>query len=200
MHKLILSNSLPNFDPNILREFDSDVVHVILHYVYGQCLPRDISEETIQKCLQKLDNVPQFKPIVDKLNAFKRKSNFCQGRIVFIKIFYKSFSNHIHIADIHNLVTEIHCSANAIILEFQGMPVNASSKFSSSKNSEMMLQNPTRLSQAFRQSLRHLALCIVKGVHLARKFVQSRNQLSHEEQTVKLNLICYSISIYIIVK
>ncbi len=81
-----------------------------------------------------------------------------------------------------DIVNEMHGAANAIILEFRGRPLYCSTHRHHQQQQQQLTQNPSLLSNAIKQSLRHLALCGVRLAQLCHLFARKSPRLSREEQ------------------
>lgn len=46
--------------PTPLTGLPEDVLQTILHYIYSECLPRGLTEETVQNCVKSVKNIPEL--------------------------------------------------------------------------------------------------------------------------------------------
>lgn len=169
VHRSILQSatSAPFLNPEeILNRLPDRVLRVLLHYLYGQCLPQSITVDTLNACREAVGRVDGFDKFSEMSDLYTRNSALCQ-KIV-------------------NLVNELHGTVNAVIIEFGGRPVHLKDpKYKPSsayRGGDALINNPNRLSQALKQSLRNIAMGVVKFVQLFALYARSESRLTRTEQ------------------
>lgn len=80
-----------NSSPNPLDNLPEDVLFTILHYLYSECLPSDLKEETARNCLSATADLPGFDSFRDLCELFLKNSALKQRKFLknyhyFVKI------------------------------------------------------------------------------------------------------------------
>ncbi|XP_054713392.1 uncharacterized protein LOC129222828 [Uloborus diversus] len=174
VHKIVLKLGNPeiNWDasPGPLDNLSEDVLFTILHYLYSECLPCDLKEETARNCVA-------FTPCLPGFESFR---NLCQ---LFLK-------NSALKQQIISLVTDMHSCANLIIDYFSGKMSGQESPSNVEPNGPLTngttepdnLMDPAKLCYVIRQALRESAIAGVKMLILCDLFSKRKNELSRDER------------------
>lgn len=84
MHKTVLKLVNHYIDwnstPNPLDNLPEDVLFTILHYLYSECLPSDLKEETARNCLAATADLPGFDSFRDLCELFLKNSALKQRK------------------------------------------------------------------------------------------------------------------------
>ncbi|ELU06536.1 hypothetical protein CAPTEDRAFT_219008 [Capitella teleta] len=164
VHKTILTLAMPemdwNSDPMPLSGFREDVVHMILHYIYSECLIKGLSEETAHAALQAAEGV----------KGLEKFSELC---LTFLK-------NTALKQQIISLVTDIHACADRMVdlLNGKGSAETGSGSF----GEPSLVLSPARLCYIIKQALREGAIAGAKLVILCDLFSRRKGDLSREER------------------
>lgn len=165
VHKTILTLSNPHLDwnqnPPPLTGLKDSVLYTILHFMYSECLPASLSEETVKLCLQSALKMP----------GFGRLPELCE-------IYLKNVALK---QQIMSLVSDMHSCASCIIDYFSGK-VPGDSGNCAQNGSENLLSNPAKLCYVMKQSLRECAVASTKLLILCDLFTRRKHELSHEER------------------
>ncbi|KFM67593.1 hypothetical protein X975_00360, partial [Stegodyphus mimosarum] len=174
VHKTVLKlgNSSINWNasPCLLSNLPEDVLFTILHYLYSECLPCDLGEETARSCLAFTSNLSGFEAFRELCELFLKNSALKQQIIT--------------------LVTDMHTCANRIIDYFSGKigsqssPSSANGPLSSDSDDddENFANNPAKLKYVIIQALREIAIAGVKMLILCDLFTKRKNELSRDER------------------
>ena len=83
-HSTILCLTTPNIDwsriPNPLFGLPDDVVKATLHYMYAECLPRGLSEETAARCVKTMAKIPELGGFVKLCDTFLKNTALKQRK------------------------------------------------------------------------------------------------------------------------
>ncbi|XP_067143399.1 uncharacterized protein [Centruroides vittatus] len=175
VHKIVLQLGNPEIDwtqsPTPLQDLPEDVLYATLYYIYCECLPDNLQEETAMNCLHLLAHIPGFRKFEELCELFLKNSALKQ--------------------QITSLVTEMHMCANHIIDCFSGEVNVHDGPSTVSVNSPMtngiiesdnLAYNPARLCYVIKQALREGAVAGGKLLILCDLFSQRKNELSREER------------------
>ncbi|XP_035231149.1 uncharacterized protein LOC118203015, partial [Stegodyphus dumicola] len=174
VHKTVLKlgNSSINWNasPCLLSNLPEDVLFTILHYLYSECLPCDLGEETARSCLAFTSSLSGFEAFRELCELFLKNSALKQQIIT--------------------LVTDMHTCANRIIdyfsgkIESQSSPSSTNGPLSSDSDDddENFANNPAKLKYVIIQALREIAIAGVKMLILCDLFTKRKNELSREER------------------
>ena len=83
VHRTIIQSatSVPFTNPEeVLNRLPDPVLRVLLHYLYGQCLPENVTVETLNACRSAVDKVSGFEKFVDISKLFTGNSALCQSK------------------------------------------------------------------------------------------------------------------------
>lgn len=84
MHKTVLKLANPyiNWDlsPNPLDNVPEDVLFTSLHYLYAECLPSELKEDTARNCLAATSDLPGFDAFRDLCELFLKNSALKQRK------------------------------------------------------------------------------------------------------------------------
>ncbi|CAL1278745.1 unnamed protein product [Larinioides sclopetarius] len=144
VHKTILKlgNSAIDWDesPCPLSSLPEDVLYTILHYLYSECLPDPLDDETAKSCVAATNDLPGFE-------GFK-------------EICHLYLKNNALLDQILTLVEEIHSSGDRIIDFFSGKSdaLSCSSTSSDSDDDVNFANDPSILRYIIIQALRESAV------------------------------------------
>ncbi|GFY36985.1 BTB domain-containing protein [Trichonephila inaurata madagascariensis] len=168
VHKTILKlgNSAIDWDisPCPLANLPEDVLYTILHYLYSECLPDPLDDETAKSCLAVTCDLPGFE-------EFKE---ICQ---LYLK-------NNALLDQILTLVEEIHSSGDRIIDFFSGKSdaLSCSSTSSDSDDDVNFANDPSILRYIIIQALKESAIVGAKILVLCDIFSKRKNELCRAER------------------
>ncbi|XP_075220250.1 uncharacterized protein LOC142323850 isoform X2 [Lycorma delicatula] len=158
VHSCILKLCAPDLDwkqePPPLTGLSEDVLGTILHYLYAECLPQSLNENTAHQCITAASQYPCLAPLVTHCEHYLRNNSLKQQMI--------------------NLVTDMHNCASQIIQHFN-------TKHSSSA-SESLNSNPAKLCFIVRQSIQEAAVAGVKLLVLCDLFTKKKSELTREQR------------------
>ena len=83
VHRTIIQSatSVPFSNPEeVLNRLPDPVLRVLLHYLYGQCLPENVTVETLNACRSAVEKVSGFEKFVDMSKLFTGNSALCQSK------------------------------------------------------------------------------------------------------------------------
>ena len=82
VHRSIIQSatSVPISNPEeILNRLPDRVLRVLLHYLYGQCLPQSITVDTLNACHEAVGGVAGFEKFLEMGDLYRRNSALCQS-------------------------------------------------------------------------------------------------------------------------
>lgn len=83
-HSTILSLTTPHIDwtktPSPLTGLPDDVVQTTLYYMYAECLPRGLTEETVQNCVKYVRKIPELADFISLCNTFLQNTALRQRK------------------------------------------------------------------------------------------------------------------------
>ncbi|XP_013783752.1 uncharacterized protein LOC106467912 [Limulus polyphemus] len=178
VHSTILNLGNPAIQwdqqPCPLQGLPVDVLYVTLYYLYCECLPAGLQEETTKSCLQKVAHLPGFTRFGELCELFLKNAALKQQII--------------------SLVTDMHNCAGKIIDYFSGKggthdvaldAVNgplSSSGGANGADGDNLAANPARLCYIVKQALRESAVAGAKLLILCDLFSRRNHELSREER------------------
>ncbi|GFW08975.1 uncharacterized protein TNCV_3475222 [Trichonephila clavipes] len=168
VHKTILKlgNSAIDWDilPCPLANLPEDVLYTILHYLYSECLPDPLDDETAKSCLAVTCDLP----------GFEEFREICQ---LYLK-------NNALLDQILTLVEEIHSSGDRIIDFFSGKSdaLSCSSTSSDSDDDVNFANDPSILRYIIIQALKESAIVGAKILVLCDIFSKRKNELCRAER------------------
>ncbi|CAL1278747.1 unnamed protein product [Larinioides sclopetarius] len=168
VHKTILKlgNSAIDWDesPCPLSSLPEDVLYTILHYLYSECLPDPLDDETAKSCVAATNDLPGFE-------GFK-------------EICHLYLKNNALLDQILTLVEEIHSSGDRIIDFFSGKSdaLSCSSTSSDSDDDVNFANDPSILRYIIIQALRESAVVGAKILVLCDIFSKRKNELCRAER------------------
>ncbi|CAH1375656.1 unnamed protein product [Tenebrio molitor] len=131
-----------------------DVLGTILHFLYAECLPDNLTEVTAHQVLNAVSQYPCLNKLVSKCNLYLKNMALKQQII--------------------GLVNDMHGSMNQIIEHF-----NVRNNHLSSEN---ITSNPAKLCFVVKQSIRDAAVAGAKLLLLCDLFTKRKNELTREER------------------
>uniref|UniRef100_T1JPJ0 BTB domain-containing protein n=1 Tax=Strigamia maritima TaxID=126957 RepID=T1JPJ0_STRMM len=165
VHKTILMLNGVGMDlnqrPLPLSGLPDDVLCTILHYIYSECLPDDLTEETARNTQRALIKVP----------GFSRLSELCE---IFLK-------NTALKQQIDSLVSDMHACANRIIDYFNGKGINEPNG-SPPGGIDNLRSNPAKLCLIVKQAIRESAVAGAKLLLVCDLYSKRKHELSRQER------------------
>uniref|UniRef100_A0A1B6MP93 BTB domain-containing protein n=1 Tax=Graphocephala atropunctata TaxID=36148 RepID=A0A1B6MP93_9HEMI len=157
VHLCILQLSAPELDwsaePPPLTGLREDVVGTMLHYLYAECLPANLSELTAFQCINAASSYPSLAPFTTLCQHYLRNMALKQ--------------------QIVSLVNDMHTCASHIIQHLSNKPAPASDSLNT---------NPAKLCFVVRQSLREAAVAGAKLVMLCDLFSKRKVDLTRDQR------------------
>ncbi|KAH3863934.1 hypothetical protein DPMN_026942, partial [Dreissena polymorpha] len=161
VHSTILNLTAPGIDwtqsTTPLTGLPDDVLAATLHYMYAECLPRGISEDTVKKCVKLVSKLPDLSEFVKLCNIFLQNTALKQ--------------------QITSLITDLHNRADKIIQLFRGMKLDDSGETESERSA-----NPAKLCYITKQCLREAAIACANLLVVCDLFSRRKAELSREER------------------
>ncbi|XP_033741353.1 uncharacterized protein LOC117328099 [Pecten maximus] len=163
VHSLILGLSCPEMDwwhtPPPLTGLREDVLGTVLHYLYTECLPKGLSEETVKVCIKTVSRLQGMDNFVKLCNTFLKNTALRQ--------------------QIVNLIGDMHTSADRIIEMFKCKknPITPGTI-----PEDALAANPPRLCYVMKQAAREAAIASSKFVLLCDLFARRSGELPQEER------------------
>ncbi|GFG38681.1 hypothetical protein Cfor_08266 [Coptotermes formosanus] len=160
VHTCILRLSAPELDwshqPPPLSGLPEDVLGTILHFLYAECLPANLGEQTARDCIAAAASLPGLERLVQMCELYLKNTALKQQII--------------------GIVSDMHACASQIIKHF-------STKMSPGEHSaDSLNSNPAKLCFVVKQSVREAAVAAVKLLLLCDLFTKRKTELSHEER------------------
>ncbi|XP_074647658.1 uncharacterized protein LOC141903440 isoform X2 [Tubulanus polymorphus] len=177
VHKTILMLSLPKVDwcktPTPLTGLPENVLHTVIHYLYAECLPKSLTEETAKCCVKSLS----------KLSGFTKLTDLCE-------IFLKNTAVKLQIT---SLMNEMHSCVDRIIDMFNGKvgDHHHHHHHHHQGEEESLMANPAKLCYILKQAIREMTVAGAKFLILCDLFTRKKAQLSRDERN---DIIRYSKS------
>jgi len=168
VHKTILRAQKINIDERFLKSvfdgFSDDVTQTLLHFIYSQSLPDNLSIFTANQVIEFARNQPNFNQLGKLCENFIKNSNF-QSELV-------------------ALVREMHDALNQTILMFGGKAFDDQGKEINGRNRSLgrsLVTNPAKLCSVIKQAFTNFLLVALKIVQFCDKFVKFRSNLSRQD-------------------
>ena len=169
VHKTVLSAQRIITDERYLRSclfgFSDEVTQALLHYIYSQSLPQDLSQATAQQVMEFARNQPNFHRLGKLCENFIKNTNF-QNELV-------------------SLVGEMQEALNQTLLMFGGKTFDQKGNEKTGRNKEVgrsLVANPAKLCSVVKQTFSSLLLIGLKIVQFCDVFVKYKANLSKEDQ------------------
>ena len=169
VHKTILSAEKIITDERYLRScmfgFSDEVTQTLLHYIYSQSLPKELSQTTAVQVMDFARNQPNFSRLGKLCENFIKNTNF-QNELVAI-------------------VLEMQEALNQTCLMFGGKTFDQKGNEKTSRNRDVgrsLLSNPAKLCSVVKQAFSNLLLIGLKIVQFCDLFVKFKPNLSKEDQ------------------
>ena len=173
VHKTILSAQKIITDERYLRSclfgFSDEVTQTLLHYIYSQSLPLNLSQATAVQVMDFARNQPNFNRLGKLCENFLKNTNF-QNELV-------------------SLVGEMQEALNQTLLMFGGKTFDPKGNEKSGRNKDVgrsLVTNPSKLCSVFKQTFSNLILIGLKIVQFCDLFVKYKPNLSKEDQKAVL--------------
>ena len=91
VHTTILMLTTPSIDwsktPTPLTGLPDDVLQTILQYMYAECLPRGLTEETVHNCVKYAAKIPELTDFITLCNTFLQNTALKQ------RMYFHSFKS-----------------------------------------------------------------------------------------------------------
>ncbi|XP_046382195.1 uncharacterized protein LOC124153093 [Haliotis rufescens] len=163
VHQVLLQLSAPEMDwlrsPPPLTGLREDVLQATLHYLYSECLPRGLSEDTAKACIKSVGKLPGFSRFSDLCDTFLKNTALKQ--------------------QITNLISDMHGCADKIIELFSVKGGVGEGHLSVDSS---LMSNPAKLCYTVRQGLKEAAVACAKLLILCDLFSKRKGELSREER------------------
>nr|XP_006812477.1 PREDICTED: uncharacterized protein LOC100370394 [Saccoglossus kowalevskii] len=163
VHKTILQVSCPSMDwqraPPPLTGLQTDVLHAVLYYLYAECLPKGLSEDTAKLCYRTASKLPGLEKLAELCETFLKNIALKQ--------------------QIMGLISDMHTCADKIIDIFNGQGGGGDDGISSGSQS---FADPAKLCYSFKQALREGAVAGAKFLTLCDLFSRRKGEFSREER------------------
>ncbi|KAK7869304.1 hypothetical protein R5R35_012870 [Gryllus longicercus] len=160
VHTCILRLSAPELDwssqPPPLSGLPEDVLGTILHFLYSECLPVNLAEQTARQCISAASSLPGLERLVQMCELYLKNMALKQQII--------------------GLVSDMHACASQIIDHF------TSKTSPGDHGAENLNSNPAKLCFVVKQSVREAAVAGVKLLLLCDVFTKRKSELSREER------------------
>ena len=65
------------------QQVSDRVLRVLLHYLYGQCLPQSITVDALNACREAVGRVDGFEKFLEMSDLYRRNSALCQSKSLF---------------------------------------------------------------------------------------------------------------------
>ncbi|XP_014665386.1 PREDICTED: uncharacterized protein LOC106807533 [Priapulus caudatus] len=161
VHRTILRLANSQLDwnrfPSPLTGLPEDVLQLVLHYLYAECLPNGLTEGVAKSCVMHVGKMP----------GFDRLTMLCETFIV----------NTALKEQIMCLVRDMHTCADHIVDHFSGKR-----EPDSSLPPELLMKDPAKLCDVVKQSLREAAVAGAKLLILCDLFSRKKGELSRQER------------------
>ena len=169
VHKSILGaeklNTHETYLKSILFGFSDDVTATLLHYLYSQSLPENLSPAVASQVKEFARNQPNF----------GRLGKLCES---YIK--HSSFQ-----AELVGLVKEMREALNNILSMFGGKTFDEDGRELGGRCksvSRSLASNPAKLVTLVKQSFASLLLVLLKVIQFCEKFIKFKTSLSREDR------------------
>ncbi|XP_077980159.1 uncharacterized protein LOC144435438 [Glandiceps talaboti] len=164
VHKTILQLSCPSMDwqgsPPPLSNLQADLLHTILFYLYAECLPEGLTEDTAKLCHKTASKLPGLEKLAELCETFLKNTALKQ--------------------QILGLISDIHSCVDRIIDIFNGQ--GSGSDDGGSSSSTNFFADPAKQCYAAKQALREGAVAGAKFLTLCDLFSRRKGELSREER------------------
>ncbi|XP_055954606.1 uncharacterized protein LOC126812091 [Patella vulgata] len=165
VHSTILNLSAVEMDwsrqPPPLSGLREDVLETTLHYLYAECLPRNLSEDTVKNCIKSVGKMPGFSKFSELCETYLKNTALKQQII--------------------SLITDMHACADRIIELFTGKSSGVNSEGEPIVEEGLML-DPAKLCYTVRLGLRETSVACAKLIMLCDLFSRRKGELSREER------------------
>ncbi|XP_061196240.1 uncharacterized protein LOC133204507 [Saccostrea echinata] len=160
LHSVILNLSIPQHDWNSspLNGMADNILTTIFHYLYNECLPSGLSEDTAKDCIKVLEHMPEFNAFTVLCQTFLRNTAL-KHQIV-------------------SLIDDMHACANRIIDLFKCKKPHSKGVMPE----YALVANPQKLCYVIKQTTREGAVACSKLVILCDLFARRSGELPQEER------------------
>ncbi|ESO87118.1 hypothetical protein LOTGIDRAFT_229277 [Lottia gigantea] len=165
VHSTILKLGAAELDwscqPPPLTGLREDVLRTTLHYLYAECLPRDLTEDIVKNCIKSVGKLPGFSKFSELCETYLKNTALKQQII--------------------SLITDMHGCADRIIELFTGKVTGVNSEGEPVLEDGLM-SDPARLCCTVRLGLREASVACAKLLMLCDLFSRRKGELSREER------------------
>ncbi|KAJ8037564.1 ARM REPEAT PROTEIN INTERACTING WITH ABF2 [Holothuria leucospilota] len=162
LHRTILQASCPRLHwlrtPPPLTGTEEDVLQIVLHFMYAECLPTEVSSESVQGCMK----------LASKTAGLERLANMCKEYLKKAALKEQIFT----------LINELHSCADRVISIFSSSSVSGDT----SKVEDNLVSEPAKLCFAVKQAAREAAVAGAKCVLICDLFSRRKHDLSRQER------------------
>ena len=168
LHSILLSLAVPshNWKLSPLNGMPDHVLTTLVHFLYNECLPAGLSEETARDCIKSLTPMPEFNTFTSLCQTFLRNTALRHRQYIcdcFLKheiewlvwmcrswfgSFYHSFT------EIVSLIDDMHSCANKIINLFTCKKPHSKGVMPD----DALVANPQKLCYVIKQATREGAV------------------------------------------
>ncbi|XP_071813633.1 uncharacterized protein [Apostichopus japonicus] len=163
LHQAILQASCPRLhwlrSPPPLTGVEEDTLKIVLHFFYAECLPLEVSMESIQGCLKLASKTPGLEKLAKMCQEYLKKAALQE--------------------QIFAIINELHSCADRIINIFSSSSTVAGDN---SNTEAMLVSEPAKLCYAVKQAAREAAVAGAKCVLICDLFSRRKNDLSRQER------------------
>ncbi|KAG1683579.1 Speckle-type POZ protein-like [Nymphon striatum] len=149
------------------KKLPEEVLSTIMYFMYTECLPDNLTEDTARQAIQVLKSFPGFEPFQKTCGIFLKSESIKQ------KIKLLTY-------DIHDCMTRI---VDLFSDKIQSVENDADGEGSSSDSvTGSVITNPSKLCYAINQSLREIAVASTKFSMICDLFGKNRKEFAKEEK------------------
>nr|XP_022318373.1 uncharacterized protein LOC111121395 isoform X2 [Crassostrea virginica] len=160
LHSILLSLAVPshNWKLSPLNGMPDHVLTTLVHFLYNECLPAGLSEETARDCIKSLTSMPEFNTFTSLCQTFLRNTAL-RHQIV-------------------SLIDDMHSCANKIINLFTCKKPHSKGVMPD----DALVANPQKLCYVIKQATREGSVACSKLVVLCDLFARRSGELPQEER------------------
>ncbi|XP_072029575.1 uncharacterized protein [Amphiura filiformis] len=175
VHKTILEASCPNINwsqtPPPLTNTPEEALATILHFMYAECLPDEMTEEKARQCMKIAGKLPGLEKLLEQCESFVQN------------IAVKN--------QIITLINDMHSCADRITDIFSGQiassnpasnPASEATTTPMPINEDNLLAEPAKFCYACKQAAREAAVASAKFLTICDLFARRRTELSRAER------------------
>lgn len=160
LHSILLNLAVPghNWRLSPLNGMPDNILSTVFHYLYKECLPPGLSEDTARDCIKTLSDIKEFDTFIKLCQTFLRNTAL-RHQIV-------------------SLIDDMHACANRIIDLFKCKKPHSKGTMPE----DALVANPQKLCYVIKQAAREGAVACSKLVLLCDLFARRSGELPQEER------------------